>query len=243
MDKNTLIDQFIDKLVLNFNDNEVVTDIITKVNSMRGFKNIVVEDNTIKCITKTQTREIYVDAITKTIVFKDSGEKDSNNKREKFVNELRYVQKENKGNCFKNNVLYEMIDFKDKTILGKQTYSATFNYVDEKCVYSKVIKSNKKAIRDAKGQVSGLEDDNSKKECYVLANGDVLKIVNNDGKEKYFYCDNGIMDRFDNKKDYTKARFNVELSYNDAQNILKNLDDTFYLINNDTIFDIRGRSY
>ena len=242
MEKDMLIDRFIDKLVLSFGKNKIVSDIITKINNMRGFRNVSVENNTIKCVSRNQTRDITVDDKTGKIVLKDFVEKYSDSKDERFINELRYVQKGNKASCSKDNVQYEIVSQGDSEVLGKSKYSAFSNYIDDKCVYLRIVKSSKKALKDKRGNVYQLENSDSKTEFYVLANGDVLKIVNKDGKEKYFYCDSSVLSMNPIKED-NKAKFNVEITYIDAQNILKNIDDAFNLMNNDIIYKIRGKSY
>ena len=242
-DKNDiLIDQFIDKLVLCFSDNSIVSDIIDKVNSMRTFKNISVDSNTIKCVSRNQTRDISVDTRNGKIVSKVFGEKHSDFKDERFINELRYTQNGNKATCSKDNVLDEITRQGSNEMFGRIRYSSISNYVDDKCVYLRIVKTSRKALRNRESIVSQLENFDIKTEFYVLTNGDVLKIVNKDGKERYFYCDSSVL-TVNPIKDDKKAKFSVEISYTDAEDILKNIDDAFNLINNDAIYDIRGKSY
>ena len=241
MEKDVLIDKLIDKLVLSFNNNSIVLDIVDKINNMRSFKNVTVGSNTIKCISRSQTRDISVDTKNGKIVFKDFAEKHNDFKDERFINELRYTQKDNKATCSKDNVQYEIVRQGSSEVVGRSRYSSFSNYVDDKCVYLRIIKSSKKALKDKNGNVSSLENLDVRTEFYVLANGDVLKIANKDGKERYFYCDSSVLTM--NPVDDKKAKFNVELSYVDAENILKSIDDTFTLINNDVIYDIRGKLY
>ena len=63
----------------------------------------------------------------------------------------------------------------------------------------------------------------------ISSENDNFKIVSIDGKEKYFYCDSSVLTA-NPKKDDKKAKFNVELSYREAQDILNNIDDAFNLL-------------
>ncbi|MBQ6546426.1 MAG: hypothetical protein IJL74_00310 [Bacilli bacterium] len=242
MDKDMLIDQFIDRLVLCFDENQIVSDIIDKVNEMRNFRNVSVNKNTIKCVSKNQTRDINVDGKNGKIIFRNSGEKTDDLKRERFINELRYIQDGDKSTCTKDNVQYEITNQGNKEVVGRMRYSKVSNYFEGKCMYLRIVKSGKKALRDKDGNASLLEGYDVRTEFYVLTNGDVLKIVSKDGKEKYFYCDSSVLTA-NPKKDDKKAKFNVELSYREAQDILNNIDDAFNLINNDLIYGIRGKAY
>lgn len=243
MKTNEMIDEFIDKLVLSFNNNEIVSNFIKKLRDMEHAGDVTVEGNTIICANNSQTREITVDILKRTILTKDYGEKVTHDKRSAFSNEVHYNENGLKSHCYKTNVINELTQFDNKTIIKSDSYSSTITLNEGKRVFTNITKSNKYAEKNRHGDYIVLQKDDSKKDFYLLANGDVLKVVNKDGNEKYYYCDSSEMFVNNNDSGSSKAKFCVELSYKDAEKILNNLGDAFNLINNDTIFDIRGRMY
>ena len=238
-----MIDRFIDKLVLSFNDNEIVSDFIKKLRDMEHAGDVTVDGNTIRCVNNNQTREITIDALKRTILTKDYGEKVAHDKRSAFSNEVHYSENGLKSHCYKTNIINELTQFDDKTIIKSDSYSSAITLNEDRRVFTNIIRSNKYAEKNKYGDYTSLQKNDSRKDFYLLANGDVLKVVNNDNDEKYYYCDSSEMFGNSNNIDSSKAKFCVELSYRDAEKILKNLGDAFNLINNDTIFDIRGRLY
>lgn len=236
-----MIDRFIDKLVLSFNNNEIVSDFIKKVRDMEHSGDVITDGNTIKCVNNNHTREITVDTLKRTVLTKDYGERLTHDKRSSFSNEVHYSENGLKSHCYKTNVINELTQFDNKTIIKSDSYSSAISLIDGKCVFTNIIKSNKYAEKNEYGEYTVLKKDDSKKNFYLLANGDVLKVVNINDNEKYYYCDSSEMFENNNDIDSSKAKFCVEISYRDAEKILKNVDNALNLINNDTIFDIRGR--
>ena len=241
MDKQKTIDEFIDKIVLFFGENEATSSFIKKISGMNGFQNIEVNDNILSYNSKKFSREIMVDKKKKEITLVESGSKEENSIASYYKNKTIYKEQEEKYSVTKENSQSDFFRVSSGVIINNTVFKSIDGYQDNKrSFYSSSFLKRKFEKSGAEEKL--LSTDLSKKDFYLLANGDVLKIVNLNNKERYFYCDSSEIEK-DVNNDPNKAKFNVELSRDDAEKVLKNLDDAYKLINNDTIFDIRGRLY
>lgn len=242
MNNEKIIQDLIDRIVLVFNTNEFVLDIIKKLRSIYDYKNIIIEGNTIRFNYKNFNREITVDDNQRKIVLKDYGRKTEDNKKCHFQNEFTYSEDKSKYSITRKSSQNDFIKKADKLIIDNQEYYSIDGYNDNKRAFYSSHSLNRKYERNSKDEFNLLESRDIKKDFYLLANGDILKIINTNGNERYFYCDSSEMNEED-LKNSKKAKFNVELNKSDAKTILENLNDAYKLINNDIIYGIRGSSY
>lgn len=240
MEKCEMIHKLIGKIVLYFNENEVTIDMVKKISSMKQ-GDVIIDGDSIRCVTDGIVREVSIDTKNKSIDMKTFGEKITYNRHSNFSNEIRYYENGIKCYCNKDNVNNELTQLENKTIISSDLYKSTIIIKNGRRIFTGIVKSDKYAEKNKYGEYIVVRNDNSKKDFYLLANGDILKIVNKNDKERYFYCDSSVMSR--NQDNKSNNRFDVELSYKDAEKILKNFDNSFYLINNDVVFNIRGRVY
>lgn len=236
------IDSLTEKLVLNFEDNEFVKEIIKKLREIKGFIDIDITENSITSWTESHMRKIIVDEKNQKAELVDLGIKELNGKKAYYRSELYYNEHEEKYTCTKYNTQADVEQKDNKSIVNYTTYTSTIGGSGDRCNFYSSSKNAQKYQKHSDTEYTLLDENSNKKDFYRLANGDVLKIVNADNKERYFYCDSSILYGEEDIEN-NKPKFNVELDENKAKAILKNLDDAYALINNDTIYNIKGKSY
>lgn len=238
MDNNELIDELIEKIVMNFEDNYVTKNIIKKLTDIYDQKDILkIDNNTITRKSKRMTRTVTVDTINKVLKAQDTGYLDDN---EQFQNSIDYQVNGNNavvhkhvfdvglfGNTETRSILDTYEYFKDNNMIGSS----------DKKIFVKLWKNSD-------GQVIDEDIDDFIRIHYKLANGDVVKIVSNNGDEKYYYCDRrALNNRNKLSNEQESYGINKEISKEQADDFLKMADDAYKLVNNDMIYSVRGATY
>lgn len=241
MDNQNVIDKFIDRVVLFFNENEIVSSFIKKIYGMNSFKNVEVKGNALLYDSEKFSREISIDENKQEIILFESGSKYENSVTSYYKNKTFYKENADKYNVTKENIQTDFSRVGKSVIIDNTIFRSIDGYRENKRVFYS-LSLFKRKYEKSTTEEKLIDASVCKKDFYLLANGDVLKIVNSNNKERYFYCDSSEISK-DIKVDSNKAKFNVELNVKDAKIILESLDDAYKLINNDVIFDIRGRSY
>lgn len=236
------IDILTEKLVLNFEDNEFVKEIIKKLREIKGYIDIDITDKSITSWTESHMRKITVDERDSKAELIDLGIKETDDKKTYYRNELHYSENNEKHTCTRYNTEANIERKDNKNIVNYTTYSSTIGGSNNRCNFYSSAKNIKKFEKYSDDEYILLDESSNKKDFYRLANGDVLKIVDTGDKERYFYCDSSILYGEENIDD-NKPKFNVELDKNKATTILKKLDDPYALINNEDIYNIKGKSY
>lgn len=234
-----LIDGFIDKLVLFFNDNLFVKEIIKKLNDASRCSKIKITNNSIKSFTNSQTREIIIDEQNRKVSVVDLGVKNIKDGKLYFKKEMDYQENGDRYSCIKSTTKVNKKNSRFFERILHYSYATGVSGKQDFCTSCYDVKNYKK---DKNGKCVLLDEKTNKNDFYHLANGDVLKVVNVNGNERYFYCDSSVLFSNSNKND-NKLSFNIEIDRAKADEILKCSYDVFALINNDFVYSIRGTSF
>ncbi len=238
MNNNELIDELIEKIVMNFEDNYVTKIMIKKLTDMYDQEDLLkVDDNTITRKSTRMTRSVTVDPSNKILKAQDTGYIDDN---EQFQNGIDYQV--NGDSAVVHKHVFN-IDFFGNT--ETRTVLDTYEYLkDNNMIGSSDKKVYVKLWKNSNGQVIDKDIDDFARTHYKLANGDIVKIINNNGDEKYYYCDKvALKNRNKLPNEQESYGINIEISKEQADNFLKMSDDAYKLVNNDMIYNIRGASY
>lgn len=238
---NSSVSNFIDKIILNFEDNYAVKNIVSKLSDMYKSNNITTENNTIISQSKSIKRVITVDVENQKLEVQDI----SSNDDKQFYNEITYTVEGNKAIHHKYNTSIE-VDEKNNELLKKIGYIyETYEYFDNNKIIGAIdTKITIEELQTQVGEVIRREKSEFNRALYKLANGDVIKVVNDNGNCKYYYSDNQVLKNRTMPTEQQKApEIGVELSEKQAESILKNSYDAYKTVNNNTVYGIRKAAY
>lgn len=242
MEKYTTIDDFITAIVQNFDSNEIVKHILSKITAIipqgKGITfNII--DNTIYYQFKrknsgTETREIKVDVENKIITTEETGIKKQNNEVISYENKYNYLVTGTKGinHCIKKQ--YKLENQKDKNISIKVNLLEKYSYFNQNKslgLYENI--EEKTIIKDENNININNVEKNEQRIEYVLPTGDIIKIETINNETKYYFCS-------PNQK--TPNSFFKEITKQDVDRLLS-LDDIYSIINDEMVYELRGSSY
>lgn len=253
MSKKDLVNSFIEKLVVNFDNNEITFEIIKKLREVDDFDSVIVDGNKIKCVFNNHNNEIIINELGKEIVFKDRDSAVYDDKKMLIETENHYIEDNNGYHIDTKKTTEEtgIIDKDDSVYVVSETIKESSSFVDgikvltslcsktidryknDVHVYSSVSNVSKK-YKDHSIGLTLLDSSSNKKDLYLLANGDVLKIENQNGKEDYYYCDSSLMYPSDINDD-SKAKFNVKIDYSSFVKILENVDNAIDIVENNKL--------
>lgn len=238
---NDSITKFIDKIVLNFEDNYVVKNIVGKLSDMYQGSNITIDGNTIISQSKSIKRIISVDLENKKIKVQDI----TNNDDKQFYNEITYTVEDNKSTHHKYNTSIEVDEDKGNLLRKTGYIYDTYEYfTNNKIIGASDTKIQIKELQTRVGEVVKREKEEFNRTLYKLANGDVIKIINDNGNCKYYYCDSQVLKNRTLPIEQEKnPQIGVELSYRQVESILKSSHNAYEVANNKTVYGIRGTSY
>lgn len=242
MEKYTTIDDFITAIVQNFDSNEIVKHILSKITAIipqgKGITfNII--DNTIYYQFKrknsgTETRKIKVDVENKIITTEETGIKKQNNEVISYENKYNYLVTDTKGinHCIKKQ--YKLENQKDKNISIKVNLLEKYSYFNQNKslgLYENI--EEKTIIKDENNININNVEKNEQRIEYVLPTGDIIKIETINNETKYYFCS-------PNQK--TPNSFFKEITKQDVDRLLS-LDDIYSIINDEMVYELRGSSY
>lgn len=242
MGKYTTIDDFITAIVQNFDSNEIVNHILSKITAIiskeKGITfNII--DNTIYYQFKrknsgTETRKIKVDVENKIITTEETGIKKQNNEVISYENKYNYLMIGTKGinHCIKKQ--YKLENQKDKNISIKVNLLEKYSYFNQNKslgLYENI--EEKTIIKDENNININNVEKNEQRIEYVLPTGDIIKIETINNETKYYFCS-------PNQK--TPNSFFKEITKQDVDRLLS-LDDIYSIINDEMVYELRGSSY
>ena len=242
MEKHTTIDDFITAIVQNFDSNEIVNQILSKITTIihkeKGITfNII--DNTIYYQFKrknsgTETRKIKVDIENKIITTEETGIKKQNNEVISYENKYNYLVTGTKeiNHCIKKQ--YKLENQKDKNISIKVNLLEKYSYFNQNKslgLYENI--EEKTIIKDENNININNVEKNEQRIEYVLPTGDIIKIETINNETKYYFCS-------PNQK--TPNSFFKEITKQDVDRLLS-LDDIYSIINDEMVYELRGSSY
>lgn len=242
MEKYTTIDDFITAIVQNFDSNEIVNHILSKITAIiskeKGITfNII--DNTIYYQFKrknsgTETRKIKVDVENKIITTEETGIKKQNNEVISYENKYNYLVTGTKeiNHCIKKQ--YKLENQKDKSISIKVNLLEKYSYFNQNKslgLYENI--EEKTIIKDENNININNVEKNEQRIEYVLPTGDIIKIETINNETKYYFCS-------PNQK--TPNSFFKEITKQDVDRLLS-LDDIYSIINDEMVYELRGSSY
>lgn len=242
MEKYTTIDDFITAIVQNFDSNEIVKHILSKITAIipqgKGITfNII--DNTIYYQFKrknsgTETRKIKVDVENKIITTEETGIKKQNNEVISYENKYNYLVTGTKeiNHCIKKQ--YKLENQKDKNISIKVNLLEKYSYFNQNKslgLYENI--EEKTIIKDENNININNVEKNEQRIEYVLPTGDIIKIETINNETKYYFCS-------PNQK--TPNSFFKEITKQDVDRLLS-LDDIYSIINDEMVYELRGSSY
>ena len=240
MDNVEIINKFIDKIVVNFEENYITKSIIKKLVDMYNSHNLTTDGNSIISKSKRIQRTISIDIDNKKLQFQDVGNGDN----QSFYSELIYSVDKDKAVVHKYNTDIKTIQMQNGLLTRIGSIYDTYEYfTNNKITGSSDINKIIKEIQTQEGSVVAREINDFVRTLYKLANGDVIKIINDNGNYKYYYCDSNVLANRETQNERKYSGINIELSKNQADVILKSSDDAYKLINNSTIYNIRKSSY
>lgn len=242
MEKHTTIDDFITAIVQNFDSNEIVNQILSKITTIipkeKGITfNII--DNSIYYQFKrknsgTETRKIKVDIENKIITTEETGIKKQNNEVISYENKYNYLVTGTKeiNHCIKKQ--YKLENQKDKNISIKVNLLEKYSYFNQNKslgLYENI--EEKTIIKDENNININNVEKNEQRIEYVLPTGDIIKIETINNETKYYFCS-------PNQK--TPNSFFKEITKQDVDRLLS-LDDIYSIINDEMVYELRGSSY
>lgn len=247
MSNKELIKSFIDKLMLKYKENEVVSRLVEELSALDEFS-VHNENGVIKCVYNNGDNEVLFDEMNKTITFINKSEAIYEEKTISITNESKYIEDDkgfhvdtkkvtnekssvntDKGTYVITNTIFESSSLVDNVqIMVNDTTKRIEGYKNDKHVFTSAS-NNYKKYKSSHDRLTLLDSNSNKKDVYLLANGDALKVENNNGLEEYYYCDSGQIDEKD-KNDESKAEFNVKITYSDFSNIISNIDNNIAAI-------------
>ena len=240
MDNNS-VSKFIDKIVLNFEDNYVVKNILSKLSDMYKSSNITIDGNTIISQSKSMKRIINVDLNNKKLGVQDI----TNNDDKQFYNEITYTVQGNKSTHHKYSTIIETNEEKSDLLRKTGYIYDTYEYFNNnKIVGASDTKTIIEELQTSVGEVLKREKNEFNRMLYGLPNGDVIKIIKDNDNCKYYYCEKQVLkNRTLSIEQQKTPEIGVELSQKQAESILKFSSDAYTVANNKTVYGIRGTSY
>ena len=237
---NDIISEFISKVVLNFEDNYVVNNIIKKLANMYNSSDITTNGNTITSKSERIKRIITVDTDNQKIIVQDI---ENNDKQ--FYAETTYTVEGEESVHHKYSARIEIGEGNSDSVRKTGYIYDTYEYFNNnKIIGSSDTKIKIEEIQTRLGEILNREKNEFNRMIYKLANGDAIKIISNNGNSKYYYCDNQVLkNRTLSIEEQKKLEIGVELSEKQAESILDFSYDTYKTINNQTVYSIRGDRY
>lgn len=242
MEKYTTIDDFITAIVQNFDSNEIVNHILSKINAIipqgKGITfNII--DNTIYYKFKEKnseagTRKIKVDVENKKIETEETGIKKQNYEVISYENKYDYkvIGTKEINHCTVKQ--YNIKTKKDKTTIIDVKQIEKYSYYNNNKSMGLYENIDEKNIIKDENNININKKENSEQRIeYVIPTGDVIKIETINDETKYYFCS-------PNQK--TPNSFSKEVTKEDVDRLLS-LEDIYSIINDEMVYELRGSSY
>lgn len=216
-----IVDQLIDKIVLNFELTDEVKNVIKKLYSMYGKKGVYLSGDSIFMESERFSRQINVNTLEKAIAVIERGTRKENFIEKHFENKMYYNINNGKGAIYKSSKDTDIMYEHDNCIILETNDFVCNRYENGVHLYSKVEKSSKKTVTDKFGKkIHGSESSTSKVK-HNLACGDMLKKVSENGQLSYYYCCNS------NSSEYRS----IPISSNDFERMVNYDNDIFLMLN------------
>lgn len=244
MTKEERIDSVVELIINNFEKNQTTDSIIHRLCTMYNHDNIFAVGNHIECRNKNMHRKIIASKDPKRITCIDIGEKQEYNKTKRFINKNIYQETDNTAIERQINKENTVIRSDDGVLEADSKIDVYKYYQDNRIVGLSFTYDAKTSRYDEQGIRISIKKQKIKKTKYRLANGDVLKIITENGKTKYYYCDN--FELYDSDIQHNQnnlERICVEISENQANYILNSNTDTYSVLNNPIVYRIRKTEY
>ncbi len=226
MDSYEIVDELIDKIVLNFDYDQSIAYIVRKLTGMYG-KQLKVNDDGVTCENKGILTKVSIDEKNGFIAMSEEG-KSTKLEDHYFVNSITYSMKNGTGSLERSNVDYDVCDIDGGSAITNEDILIIYKKFEaDKCTISSI--RNKTVKRYLVDDELNTESKFFQDTKYNLASGDTVQLVCKDNDIKYYYIDNsenknntynGDTDTY-KKNRINQQEFNRLISYgNDIYQIL-----------------------
>lgn len=240
MEKYNTIDDFIEKIVMRFDYNEVTKKIIQKLNMINEHNNFTIENNVLRNEYSNREGErtlniIEVDTDNNKITSYIEGDKKGKNYQKAFVHNLEYSEKGNVKTTFNYNKDQDIEILESGEKLDKTTSKRTYHYYDnESLIGISVEEKSSEFLFDENDLIITKKESFNSGITYMLSTGDRIKMKNNNGEIEYLYYSQ-------NQKD--DDAFSRSITKEDFDKLMVKSIDVYKLINDDLVYKVHKGTF
>lgn len=240
MEKYNTIDDFIEKVVMRFDYNEITKKIIEKLNTINEHNNFTIENNVLRNEYSNKEGErtlnaIKIDIIDNKITSYTEGDKKGKNYQKAFVHNLEYSEKGNIKTTFNHSKNQDIEILKSGEKLEKTTLKDIYHYYNnESLIGISVEEKSTEYLFDENDLIITKREKFNSEIFYTLATGDRIKMKNNDGEIEYLYYSKNQKDADAFSRNITKEEFD---------RLMIKSADAYKLINDDLVYKTHKGSF